>query len=299
MRLTNTDGSGTFVESPTDATHLSAASWSPDGTKIAFVSYDGAMRVEAADASGTGVNIPVPAGVFSPEEPRWSPDGTRLAFYARVNSTTDRVFVAKADGTQMAFAAVPSTPYSTKDADWKPNPALQPPPPPPPPPPPGPTGPGGPTTGGPGMPSPPGGTTPAPTRPQVTIAFASFRFPPLSPGDLFVPIASVNCNAQGARTYPPSKYCQYRGQAKWQTTATVSAKKKKRVRTIVFATGTKTVALGKKGTLSLKLTKAARRALKTGRRFKITVTVKQTRAGRPAGTTTRTLTLTVKRKRKR
>jgi TolB protein len=99
----NADGSG-----QTQLTHNTAfdayPAWSPDGSKIAFVSErDGNNRMEiyVMNADGTGqhnlTNTPV---LWLNSEPDWSPDGTKIA-YAEADPMHDswELFVMNADGT--------------------------------------------------------------------------------------------------------------------------------------------------------------------------------------------------------
>lgn len=62
--------------------------WSPDGTKIAFVRWltDGGSHIWTVElATGTTSHIFVEAEL-NEKEPAWSPDGTRIAFVGRMNS---------------------------------------------------------------------------------------------------------------------------------------------------------------------------------------------------------------------
>jgi Tol biopolymer transport system component len=71
-------------------------SWSPDGTRIAFVSDDGSgFSVVVLKAEGGGsTTVSYDASASGP--PSWSPDGTELAF----TTTNDAdIAVAKADGS--------------------------------------------------------------------------------------------------------------------------------------------------------------------------------------------------------
>ena len=72
--------------------------WSPDGTRIAFVSYrDGEGEVYVMNADGTGLtNLSNdPAGDHAPV---WSPDGSRIAFVSRRDGNAE-IYVVDADGT--------------------------------------------------------------------------------------------------------------------------------------------------------------------------------------------------------
>lgn len=82
-----------------DPAYNRSPSWSPDGSRIAFVkkgtannedgiyvmNADGAMPIKIADQG---------------EEPIWSPDGSKIAFLAQVGGDTD-IFVMDADGSHL------------------------------------------------------------------------------------------------------------------------------------------------------------------------------------------------------
>jgi TolB protein len=85
--------------------------WSPDGTKVAFVSdFTNAGRGEknvfvmSTTATGQDVNLATQITHFTPENKviddlAWSPDGSRIAFTRGTNSGDDKVWVVNADGT--------------------------------------------------------------------------------------------------------------------------------------------------------------------------------------------------------
>lgn len=93
--------------------------WSPDGRWIAFVSYAGIYRVRL---DGTDLQLIIPEGIY----PTWSPDGAMLMYVARPKNPFaiagrhgDRVFVARADGTdQTEIAFDESSPSTYKDLNW-------------------------------------------------------------------------------------------------------------------------------------------------------------------------------------
>jgi TolB protein len=71
--------------------------WSPDGTRIAFISSaPGAFfnpgRLHVVNVDGTGQKNLTP--VDDVWEPAWSPDGTRIAYTGE-----GHIFVANADGS--------------------------------------------------------------------------------------------------------------------------------------------------------------------------------------------------------
>jgi len=85
--------------------------WSPDGTKVAFVSDftksgHGEWNVFVMQAAGTGdeINLATQITTFKPEgkaieDLAWSPDGSRIAFTRGNNAGDDKVWVVNADGT--------------------------------------------------------------------------------------------------------------------------------------------------------------------------------------------------------
>jgi Tol biopolymer transport system component len=87
--------------------------WSPDGTKVAFVSDytkagHGEKNVFVMDVTATGQDINLatqisdfPAEHKAIEDLAWSPDGSRIAFTRGNNAGDDKVWVENADGTSV------------------------------------------------------------------------------------------------------------------------------------------------------------------------------------------------------
>ena len=89
----------------TDATQLTSdgwynaqPSWSPDGSRLVFVSNRGpGPRIWVMDADGSD-QVPLTDDVMSPVGPVWSPDGTKIAF-AHYSENNYDIWVMDPDGT--------------------------------------------------------------------------------------------------------------------------------------------------------------------------------------------------------
>ena len=99
-----------------------SARFSPDGSRIAFVSYrSGAPEVWVAGRDGSGlrqITALGAAGVFISE---WSPDGTRIAFEAAIAGNSD-VYLVGADGGHLrrltTEASIDGIPAWSRDGQW-------------------------------------------------------------------------------------------------------------------------------------------------------------------------------------
>ena len=72
----------------------SAASWAPDGSKIAVADEDGVYNVINPDGSG---RVELTQSWFSWANPSWSPDGAQVLFYAE--NGADAIYIVNSDGS--------------------------------------------------------------------------------------------------------------------------------------------------------------------------------------------------------
>ena len=80
----------------------SQASWSPDGSKIAFArEVAGVKQVFVMNADGTGVNQLTFGGLDRNHQAAWSPDGTRLAITSMRYGNDEIVIIDASDGSEM------------------------------------------------------------------------------------------------------------------------------------------------------------------------------------------------------
>jgi Tol biopolymer transport system component len=74
--------------------------WSPDGTKIAYVGgHRSWAQIYAVNADGAGVPIQITDGLGYNDFPTWSPDGTRIAFFSSGRATPDGIYTATPGGS--------------------------------------------------------------------------------------------------------------------------------------------------------------------------------------------------------
>jgi TolB protein len=96
------------------------ADWSPDGSRIAFVSTrGGAFSVYSMGADGSDVQrLTTPPSGADDYSPAWSPDGQRILF-GRVGPGAYGLYLIAADGT--GEIRVTESPTSDGSPDWSPN----------------------------------------------------------------------------------------------------------------------------------------------------------------------------------
>lgn len=96
--LVNTDGTG-LVRLTTDPGNDRLPAWSPDGSKIVFLSdRTGVFQVWVMDADGGNPQQLTTDPAPKDQVPDWSPDGTRIAYQSLATGGGD-IYVMRADGT--------------------------------------------------------------------------------------------------------------------------------------------------------------------------------------------------------
>jgi Tol biopolymer transport system component len=116
---------GTATKIPGTSGGDDQAAWSPDGSRIAFMSASASnYEVTVMNANGTG-RRQITATPFAEEEPTWSPDGSRIAFAGKDpnnNTATDlEIWVINADGTGLTQLTNTSNDVRDTDPAWSPN----------------------------------------------------------------------------------------------------------------------------------------------------------------------------------
>lgn len=90
------DGGGLTRITDNELDDISPA-WSPDGERLAFVSYrDGNAEIYVGDDDG-GIQSRLTTDPSDDLDPAWSPDGARIAFTSG-RGNTDEIYVMNADG---------------------------------------------------------------------------------------------------------------------------------------------------------------------------------------------------------
>ncbi|MEK9939455.1 MAG: Tol-Pal system protein TolB, partial [Methylotenera sp.] len=72
--------------------------WSPDGTKIAYVSFEKKKPIIFVQSLTTGQRLTLASFKGNNSAPSWSPDGTKLAIVLS-HSANSQVYIINADGT--------------------------------------------------------------------------------------------------------------------------------------------------------------------------------------------------------
>lgn len=118
--VANVSGSNvTLVQVTNDAYEEALPQFSPDGSKVIFMSdqplnggpYQWQVFIKNADGTGPEQTLPLPAGMMWAGQPTYSPNGRTIALAASSATTyTQGIFLVNADGTNPHFL---TSPYSS------------------------------------------------------------------------------------------------------------------------------------------------------------------------------------------
>ncbi len=100
-----------------DSLLSSGPDWSPDGTKIAFVSGGIPGDIYVMNADGTG-RTRLTTDPLEDNAPTWSHDGSQIAFHRR-SATTSEIWIINADGS--GETQLTSCGGQAFDPDWSPD----------------------------------------------------------------------------------------------------------------------------------------------------------------------------------
>jgi len=105
----------------THVEYADKAAWSPDGSKIAFVSMrDGSLGIYVININGTGMTKLTSAPEAVDDWPTWSPDGTKIAFSSVRGGAAQEIYVMDADGTNQT--RLTNNPLTLDDRpSWSPD----------------------------------------------------------------------------------------------------------------------------------------------------------------------------------
>lgn len=110
----NSDGTGQQQLTSGLVDHI-YATWSPDGTKIAYYSLSSGNEIWVMNADGTNQHVLVPSGQITGSRgaPTWSPDGTTILFATQLSGSIFDIYSVKSDGSStpvnLTNSAVPGT----------------------------------------------------------------------------------------------------------------------------------------------------------------------------------------------
>lgn len=115
--LMNSDGSGQTRLTNNNLRGDDEPTWSPDGSKIAFV---GGAQIWVINADGTN-EINLSGARTGDNYPDWSPDGSKIAFTKDYSSPNAQTFVMNADGSNLVNLSNTVVYGAERDPAWSPD----------------------------------------------------------------------------------------------------------------------------------------------------------------------------------
>jgi Tol biopolymer transport system component len=122
IMIMNADGSGVHTVLNNGAFNMEPR-WSPDGSKILFMSTLGGngVQIYTMAIDGSTISALTSTPYTANGDPAWSPDGSKIAFGSnRVNGKLN-VFMMNADGSNVRQLTNFIEPYEAGDTGWSPD----------------------------------------------------------------------------------------------------------------------------------------------------------------------------------
>src|SRR6266851_3173439 len=118
------DGSG-FITRLTNKPGVDAnwgPTWSPDGTRIAFVSNRvGALEVYVMDATTNALQTNLTTNTATDDQPAWSPDGNKIAFHTDRDGKGEIYLMSPYGSSQTPLTQPITSPGDNMEPAWSPD----------------------------------------------------------------------------------------------------------------------------------------------------------------------------------